>query len=143
MAIFKSASHWVCAPFSKVSPELVLETSLHSLFLMQIQMLRESALAHLKSATTSEAMLSDFAFSTPDSLSPREAEEFKRPGSGWSYNNESTDPQNTMPEISTQPRGLLFSLVAAAQQHASAMQYLQVQQAHTQAMLQSFGGSAG
>jgi hypothetical protein len=54
-----------------MSSESVLETSLHSLFLKQIQMLRESALARFKSATTSEAMPSGFTFSTADSLSSR------------------------------------------------------------------------
>jgi hypothetical protein len=97
-------------------------------------MLRESDLAHFKSATTSEAMPSDFSFSTADSLSSHEAEESKRPGSGWSSSNERTDPQNTMQEISIQRKRLLSPQVAAAQQHANAMQYLQVQQSHMQAM---------
>lgn len=122
----------------------ILDTSLHALFLKQIQLLRENALAHFKSATSSEDMPSDFAFFTADSLFSREAEESKRPGSGWSYNNERTDLQNMMQEISTQRKRLLTSQVAAAQQHANAMQYLQVQQAHLQAMQQqSFGGSPG
>jgi predicted phage gp36 major capsid-like protein len=103
-----------------MSSESVLETSLHSLFLKQIQILRESALAHFKSATTSEAMPSGFAFSMANSLSSREAEESKRPGSGWSYKNESIDAQNTMQEIATQRKHLLSSQVATAQQHANA-----------------------
>jgi hypothetical protein len=53
----------------------VLETSLRSLSLKQIQTLRESALAYFKSATTSKAMPSGFAYSTADSPSSREAEE--------------------------------------------------------------------
>jgi hypothetical protein len=49
-----------------------------------------------------------------------------------------------MQEISAKRKRLLSSHVAAAPQHANAMQYLQVQQAHAQAMQQqSFGGSAG
>jgi hypothetical protein len=102
-----------------VRSESVLETSLHSLFLQQIQMSRESALAHFKSATTSEAMPSDFAF-TADSLSSRGAKESRRPGSGRSYNNESTEPQKTMQELSTQRKRLFSSQVVAAQQHANA-----------------------
>jgi hypothetical protein len=103
-----------------VSSESVLETSLHSLFLRQIQLLRESALARFKSTTTSEEMPSSFAVSTADALSFREAEESKRPGSGWSLNNESTDPQNTTQEIATQSKRLLSFQVAAAQRHANA-----------------------
>lgn len=122
----------------------ILDSSLHALFLKQIQLLRENALAHFKSATSSEDMPSDFAFFTSDSLFTREAEESKRPGSGWGYNNERTDLQNMMQEISTQRKRLLTSQVAAAQQHANAMQYLQVQQAQIQAMQQQqYGGSAG
>jgi hypothetical protein len=93
---------------------------LRSLFLRNIQSLRESALAHFKSATTSEKMPSDFSFSTADSPYSREAEESKRSGSGWSYNNKSTDSQNTRPEIATQRKRLPSSQVVAAQQHASA-----------------------
>jgi hypothetical protein len=74
----------------------------------------------LKSATTSEAMPSGFAYSTADSVSSRKAEESKRPGSGWSYKNESIDAQNTMQEIATQRKHLLSSQVATAQQHANA-----------------------
>jgi hypothetical protein len=93
---------------------------LQSLFLRQIQLLRESALAHFKSATTSEEMPSDFAFSTAHTLSSRATDESKRPGSGWSYNKESTDPQNTTQEIATQRKRLLSSQVGTAQQHANA-----------------------
>jgi protein SEY1 len=122
----------------------ILDTSLHGLFLKQIQLLRENALAHFKSATSSEDMPSDFAFFTADSLFSRSAEESKRPGSTWQYSSERTDLQNMMQEISTQRKRLLTSQVASAQQHANAMQYLQVQQAHMQAMQQQqYGGSAG
>jgi hypothetical protein len=93
---------------------------LHSLFLKQIQMLRESAVAHFESATTSAAMPSGLAFCTADSLSSREVEESNRTSSGCSYNKESTDPQNTTQEISTQRKRLLSSQVVAVQQHANA-----------------------
>jgi hypothetical protein len=109
----------MCAIFKgklKVSPGEVLQ----SLFLRQIQLLRESALAHFKSATTSEEMPSDFAFSTAHTLSSRATDESKRPGSGWSYNKESTDPQNTTQEIATQRKRILSSQVGTAQQHANA-----------------------
>jgi protein SEY1 len=122
----------------------ILDTSLHGLFLKQIQLLRENALAHFKSATSSEDMPSDFAFFTADSLFSRSAEESKRPGSVWQYSSERTDLQNMMQEISTQRKRLLTSQVASAQQHANAMQFLQVQQAQVQAMQQQqYGGSAG
>lgn len=148
LALFDdSADEFVDEPiFDRKRRELtsILDTSLHGLFLKQIQLLRENAMAHFKSATSSEDMPSDFAFFTADSLFSREAEESKRLGAGWSFNNERTDLQNMMQEISTQRKRLLTSQATSAQQHANAMQYLQVQQAHMQAMQQQqYGGSAG
>jgi hypothetical protein len=48
-----------------------------------------------------------------------------------------------MQEISTKRKRLISSQVAAAPRQANAMQYFRVQQAHAQAMQQSFGGNAG
>jgi hypothetical protein len=52
-----------------------VETSLQSLFLQKIQMLRESTLAHFKSATPSEAMPCDFTLPTADSMNSHEGED--------------------------------------------------------------------
>lgn len=124
--------------------ESIIDTSQHAIFMKQVQVLRENALAHFKSATASDDMPSDFAFYTADSLFQREAEESKRPGSSWSTNQERTDLQNMMQEISTQRKRLLTSQVTAAQQQAHAMQYLQMQQSQMNAIqAQAYGGSAG
>ncbi|KAI0564411.1 P-loop containing nucleoside triphosphate hydrolase [Gracilaria domingensis] len=124
--------------------ESIIDTSQHAIFMKQLQVLRENALAHFKSATASNDMPSDFAFYTADSLFQREAEESKRPGSSWSANQERQDLQNMMQEISTQRKRLLTSQVTAAQQQAHAMQYLQLQQSQiNQIQAQAYGGSAG
>ncbi|CAN8066991.1 unnamed protein product [Agarophyton chilense] len=124
--------------------ESIIDTSQHAIFMKQLQVLRENALAHFKSATASDEMPSDFAFYTADSLFQREAEESKRPGSSWSANQERQDLQNMMQEISTQRKRLLTSQVTAAQQQAHAMQYLQMQQSQiNQIQSQAYGGSAG
>lgn len=124
--------------------ESIIDTTQHAMFMKQIQVLRENALAHFKSATASDDMPSDLAFYTADSLFQREADESKRPGSSWSANQERTDLQNMMQEISTQRKRLLTSQVNAAQQQAHAMQYLQMQQSQMNAIqAQAYGGGAG
>lgn len=124
--------------------ESIIDTSQHAIFMKQIQLLRENALAHFKSVTASDDMPSDFAFFTADSLFQREAEDAKRPGSSWSTTQERTDLQNMMQEISTQRKRLMTVQVSAAQQQAHAMQYLQMQQSQMNAIqAQAYGGSAG
>lgn len=124
--------------------ESIIDTSQHAIFMKQVQVLRENALAHFKSATASDDIPSDFAFYTADSLFQREAEESKRPGSSWNTNQERSDLQNMMQEISTQRKRLLTSQVSAAQQQAHAMQYLQMQQSQMNAIqAQAYGGSTG
>lgn len=124
--------------------ESVIDTTQQGMFMKQIQVLRESALTRFKSATTSDDMPSDLAFYTADSLFQRGAEESKRPGSSWNANQERTDLQNMMQEISTQRKRLLTSQVSAAQQQAQAMQYLQMQQSQMNAIqAQAYGGGPG
>lgn len=124
--------------------ESVIDTQQQAMFMKQIQVLRENALTHFKSATASDEMPSDLAFYTADSMFQREAEESKRPGSSWSANQERTDLQNMMQEISTQRKRLLTSQVTAAQQQAHALQYLQMQQSQMNAIqAQAYGGGAG
>ncbi|PXF50021.1 Protein SEY1 [Gracilariopsis chorda] len=124
--------------------ESIIDTSQHAIYMKQLQVLRENALAHFKSGTASDDMPSDFAFYTADSQFQREAEESKRPGSSWSANQERQDLQNMMQEISTQRKRLLTSQVTAAQQQAHAMQYLQMQQSQiNQIQAQAYGGSTG
>lgn len=124
--------------------ESIIDTSQQAIFMKQIQVLRENALAQFKSATSSDDMPSDFAFFTADSLFQREAEESKRPGSSWSSKQERNDLQNMMQEISTQRKRLMSVQVSAAQQQARAMQFLQLQQNQMNAIqAQAYGGSSG
>lgn len=124
--------------------ESIIDTTLKSLFVKQIQVLRENALTHFKSATSSDDMPSDLAFYTADSLFQRGAEESKRPGSSWNADQERADLQNKMQEISTQRKRLLTSQVSAAQDQANAMQYLQMQQSQMNAIqAQAYGGGLG
>lgn len=122
--------------------ESIIDTSEHAIFMKLLQLIRENALVHFKSATSSEEMPSDFAFFSAVSLFMREAEKSKRPGSSWSSTQEREDLQSKMQEISTQRKKLLTSQVTAAQQQAHAMQYLQMQQSQMNAIqAQAYGGS--
>lgn len=124
--------------------ESVIDTQQQAIFMKQIHVLRENALTHFKSATASDEMPSDLAFYTADSMFQREAEESKRPGSSWNANQERTDLQNMMQEISTQRKRLLTSQVTAAQSQAHALQYLQIQQSQMNAIqAQAYGGGPG
>lgn len=124
--------------------ESIIDTAQQAMFMKQIQVLRENALTHFKSATSSDDMPSDLAFYTADSLFQRGAEASKRPGSSWNANQERTDLQNKMQEISTQRKRLLTSQVSAAQDQTTAMQLLQMQQSQMNAIqAQAYGGGLG
>jgi len=124
--------------------ETVLDASLQSLFLKQLQIVRENALQHFKTASSSEEIPGDFAFYTADALFQREAEESVRPGSDWSYANERSDLQQTMAEISARRKQLIHVQIQAAEQQRQAMQYMQLQQAQLQAVQQQqYGGALG
>lgn len=124
--------------------ESIIDTTQHAVFMKQLQLLRENALAQFKSATTADDMPSEFAFFTADSMFQREAEESKRPGSSWSFKQERSDLQSMMQEISTQRKRLMNVQVSAAQQQAHAMQFLQMQQSQMNAIqAQAYGASSG
>jgi hypothetical protein len=124
--------------------ESVLDASLQSLFLKQLQLIRENALQHFKTASASEEIPGDFAFYTADALFQREAEDSVRPGSDWSYANERSDLQQTMAEISARRKQLIHVQIQAAEQQRQAMQYMQLQQAQLQAIQQQqYGGTLG
>ncbi|KAF6002227.1 hypothetical protein F1559_002956 [Cyanidiococcus yangmingshanensis] len=124
--------------------ESVLDASLQSLFLKQLQLIRENALQHFKTASSSEEIPGDFAFYTADALFQREAEDSVRPGSDWSYANERSDLQQTMAEISARRKQLIHVQIQAAEQQRQAMQYMQLQQAQLQAIQQQqYGGTLG
>jgi len=121
--------------------ETIIDTNEHAIFMKQLQLIRENALLHFKSSTSSEDMPSDFAFFSAVSKFMGEAEESTRGGSNWNSKRELEDLQSMMQEISAQRKKLLTSQVSAAQQQAHAMQYLQIQQSQMNAIqAQAYGG---
>ena len=132
--------------FSKKKQELdaIIDTSLNSIFLKQLSILRELSISHFKAATVNEDVPADFAFFTADSFFVREAEDSIRPGSYWSYTNERTNVHSAIREISSRRKQLISERIQHAEHTANAFQYLQMQQAQMQAIQQQqFGGSAG
>lgn len=132
--------------FLKKKQELdaIIDTSLNSVFLKQLSILRELSISHFKAATVNEDVPADFAFFTADSFFVREAEDSIRPGSYWSYTNERTNVHSSIREISSRRKQLISERIQHAEHTANAFQYLQMQQAQMQAIQQQqFGGSAG
>jgi len=132
--------------FLKKKQELdaIIDTSLNSIFLKQLSILRELSISHFKAATVNEDVPADFAFFTADSFFVREAEDSIRPGSYWSYTNERTNVHNAIREISSRRKQLISERIQHAEHTANAFQYLQMQQAQMQAIQQQqFGGSSG
>mmetsp|Transcript_97778 Transcript_97778/g.146605 ORF Transcript_97778/g.146605 Transcript_97778/m.146605 type:complete len:528 (-) Transcript_97778:1833-3416(-) len=124
--------------------EAILDTSLNSIFLKQLSILRELAIVHFKSATINEDVPVDFAFFTADSFFVRESEDSVRPGSYWSYATERTNVHNAIREISNRRKQLISEKIQHAEHQANAFQYLQMQQAQMQAIQQQqYGGGAG
>jgi hypothetical protein len=124
--------------------DAIIDTSLNSIFLRQLSILRELSISHFKAATVNEDIPADFAFFTADSFFVREAEDSVRPGSYWSYTNERTNVHNAIREISSRRKQLISERIQHAEHTANAFQYLQMQQAQMQAIQQQqFGGSSG
>mmetsp|Transcript_149 Transcript_149/g.259 ORF Transcript_149/g.259 Transcript_149/m.259 type:complete len:525 (+) Transcript_149:1109-2683(+) len=124
--------------------EAIIDTSLSSIFLKQLSIIRELAIAHFKAATGNEDVPVDFAFFTADSFFVREAEDSVRTGSSWSYSAERTNVHNTIREISNRRKQLISEKIQHAEHQANAFQYLQMQQAQMQAIQQQqYGGGAG
>ena len=140
----EESKNWQTTIKKRQELEAILDTSLNSIFLKQLSILRELAISHFKSAASNDEIPADFAFFAADTFYLREAEESVRPGSYWSYSTERTNVHNTIREISNRRKQLISEKIQHADHQANAFQYLQMQQAQIQAMQQQqYGGSPG
>nr|UXY88089.1 GTP-binding protein isoform 1 [Cryptomonas curvata] len=140
----EESKNWQTTIKKRQELEAILDTSLNSIFLKQLSILRELAISHFKSAAVNDEIPADFAFFAADTFYLREAEESIRPGSFWSYSNERSNVHNTIREISNRRKQLISEKIQHADHQANAFQYLQMQQAQIQAMQQQqYGGSSG
>jgi len=140
----EESKNWQTTIKKRQELEAVLDTSLNSIFLKQLSILREMAISHFKSAASNDEIPADFAFFAADTFYLREAEESIRPGSYWNYSIERANVHNTIREISNRRKQLISEKIQHADHQANAFQYLQMQQAQIQAMQQQqYGGSPG
>jgi len=140
----EESKNWQTTIKKRQELEAILDTSLNSIFLKQLSILRELAISHFKSAASNDEIPADFAFFAADTFYLREAEESIRPGSHWSYSTERTNVHNTIREISNRRKQLISEKIQHADHQANAFQYLQMQQAQIQAMQQQqYGGGSG
>mmetsp|Transcript_7325 Transcript_7325/g.22334 ORF Transcript_7325/g.22334 Transcript_7325/m.22334 type:complete len:534 (+) Transcript_7325:201-1802(+) len=121
----------------------VLDAALKGLFIKQLQLIRDRAMANFKSGTSDESP-ADFVFFQVDNYFVREAEASVMPGSDWSYQEEREFLKNMMQDLATQKRKLLEAQMMAAQESQQALRYLQMQEGRMhQIQQQHYGGVLG
>eukprot|EP00184_Porphyridium_aerugineum_P003543 CAMPEP_0184706764 /NCGR_PEP_ID=MMETSP0313-20130426/36928_1 /TAXON_ID=2792 /ORGANISM="Porphyridium aerugineum, Strain SAG 1380-2" /LENGTH=535 /DNA_ID=CAMNT_0027168327 /DNA_START=139 /DNA_END=1746 /DNA_ORIENTATION=+ len=122
----------------------MVDTALQAVFVRQLQILRENALSHFKSAISSEEFPPDFAFFTADSQFTRESQASVMTGSEWSFDAERADLQSFMSEMVAQKKRLQSDRVESAKAYSNSLQVLQMQQAQMNALQQqAMGGISG
>lgn len=123
--------------------EAIIDTGLMSVFMKNVAIISREALASFKTSV-SEDMPTNFASFTALTAFEKSAKEGIRRGGSWSYENERTDLQNMIHEISEQQHKLVESQVNASKKQSEAIQFLRMQHAQMQAVQQqALGGSVG
>lgn len=122
--------------------EASLDAQLEVLYLRQLALLREQALAQYRGASkTSDA--SDYeAMLAADALFLRNAEASTPPSSSWSYEGERSHLQSIMSEFASTTKKLTETQIKASQQQSTAMQFLQHQQQMIQQLQQQLYGQS-
>jgi len=113
--------------------EAAVDAPLHVLYLKQLAYLRESALQQFRSATKTSGSSEYEAMLQADNAFVQGAEEAtRRQGAAaaeeWDYSTERSFLQAVMNNIAESSRKALDAQVTSAQQHQTAMQFLQSQQ---------------
>jgi hypothetical protein len=134
----------VCSAYARKLEELEasLDAQLEVLYLRQLALLREQALAQYRgSSKTSDA--SDYeAMLAADALFLRNAEASTPPSSSWSYEGERSHLQNIMSEFASTTKKLTETQIKSSQQQSTAMQFLQHQQQMIQQLQQQLYGQS-
>jgi len=122
--------------------EVTLDAPLKVLYLRQLGLLRERAMAKYKQGRGGEKNEYE-AMVEADDLFTREAEEATRQGGGWDYSSERTSLQSVLNDLASNSKKVTAVELRAAQQQSTAMQYLQMQQQQIQQMqMQLYGQSS-
>jgi len=108
--------------------EASIDAPLHVLYLRQLALIREKALQSYRSGTrTTEASTYEVMMNS-DALFVSEAQDVTREGSDWEYAMERSHLQTVMNDLAASQKRTVDVQLKGAQQHSTAMQFLQQQQ---------------
>mmetsp|Transcript_18870 Transcript_18870/g.33921 ORF Transcript_18870/g.33921 Transcript_18870/m.33921 type:complete len:308 (+) Transcript_18870:74-997(+) len=123
--------------------ESSLDAPLQVLYLRQLALLRESALASYKSASKASDASDYEAMLAADAQFLRGAESASRKSSDWTYDAERSALQSVMSDFASTSKKLAETQVQGSQQQSTAMQFLQHQQQMIQQLqMQLYGQSS-
>ena len=123
--------------------EAALDAPLQVLYLRQLSLLREQALASYKSAAKASEASDYEAMLAADAQFLRGAEAATRPAAAWTYDAERAALQSVMSDFASTSKKLAETQVKSSQQQSTAMQFLQHQQQMIQQLqMQLYGQSS-
>lgn len=122
--------------------EAGLDAPLQVLYLRQLALLREAALASYKAASRASEASDYEAMLAADAGFLRAAEGATRPSSAWTYDAERAALQAVMGDFASTSKKLTETQVQSSQQQSTAMQFLQHQQQMIQQLQQQLYGQS-
>lgn len=122
--------------------ESSLDAPLQVLYLRQLTLLREQALASYKSAAKASEASDYEAMLASDAQFLRNAESSTRKSSAWTYDAERSALQSVMSDFASTSKKLAETQVQSSQQQNTAMQFLQHQQQMIQQLQQQLYGQS-
>lgn len=123
--------------------ESALDTPLQVLYLHQLGLHRDDALAYYRTAGRTTADGSDYeSMLAADAMFVRLAESSTRPSSSWTYDKERRSLQSVMSDVASASRKLVDVQVKGSAQQSTAMQFLQQQQQMIQQLQQQLYGQS-
>mmetsp|Transcript_29449 Transcript_29449/g.53420 ORF Transcript_29449/g.53420 Transcript_29449/m.53420 type:complete len:307 (+) Transcript_29449:34-954(+) len=120
--------------------ESSLDAPLQVLYLQQLSLLREQALASYKTASKASEASDYEAMLAADGMFLRAAESATRKSSSWTYDSERSALQSIMGDFASSSKKLTETQVQSSQQQSTAMQFLQHQQQMIQQLQQQLYG---
>lgn len=123
--------------------EASLDAPLQVLYLRQLSLLREQAIATYRSAAKASEASDYEAMLAADALFTRNAEASTPPSSAWTYQPERSHLQTVLSEFAQTSKKIAETQIKSSQQQSTAMQFLQHQQQMIQQLqMQLYGQSS-
>lgn len=122
--------------------ESALDAPLQVLYLRQLALHRDAALATYRSASRTTDGSDYESMLAADALFVRLAESSTRPSSTWTYDAERSSLQSVMSDVASASRRLVDVQVKGSAQQSTAMQFLQQQQQMIQQLQQQLYGQS-